>query len=259
MMEQTYTLVTGASKGIGKSIANECAKCGHNLILVARSQQELDSVAADIKTKFAVDIKVYALDLSLPEAAGALFNWCTQQNLKVSMLVNDAGYSLWGEFGQIELAKQLNLIDVNIKALVSLCYKFLPMLRESKNARILNVASLAGTYPIPYLNVYAASKAFVISFSKSLRYELRATGVKVSCLCPGGVATNFWRRSGMESSGKDSPSGKMSADSVARTAVKGMISGKAIIVPGIINKMYAPFLWLFPSLAMRVYAAMINP
>ncbi len=258
-MDNTYTLITGASKGIGKSMALECAKRSQNLILVARSEPELVAAAAEISKIYPVMVKFLAGDLTDGGFRTKLFEWCQNENLPVGILINNAGFDVWGDFSQSDINQQLNLIDLNIKALVDLTHKFLPQLKQQRKAHLLNVASLAGYYPIAYMSVYSASKAFVINFSRALRYELRSSSVKVSCLCPGSVATDFWKRNGMLPAGKDDNSGKMSAGSVAGSAISAMMRGKAVIVPGIVNKIYSPFLKLFPWLATRIYAYMIQP
>ncbi|HEY9195692.1 MAG TPA: SDR family NAD(P)-dependent oxidoreductase, partial [Mucilaginibacter sp.] len=191
-----YALITGASKGIGKSMALLLAKQGYNLLLTARSANELSEVSVHIRSTYHVDALYFPVDLSSPGAAAQIAAWCSQR--PVSILINNAGYGLWGNFETLDLAGQMSMIRVNIDALVELCYYLIPVLRLQKQAYILNVASTAAYQAVPTLAIYAATKAYVLSFSRALRYELKGSPVSVSCLCPGPTDTGFAQRAGME-------------------------------------------------------------
>jgi len=250
-----YALITGASKGIGKSIALLLAKQGYNLLLVARSENELAELSANIRSTYYVDAFYFAVDLSAPGAAEQIATWCSQK--PVSILVNNAGYGLWGDFETLDLAGQMSMIKVNIDALVELCYYFIPVLRPQKQAYILNVASTAAYQAVPTLAIYAATKAYVLSFSRALRYELKDSPVSVSCLCPGPTDTGFAQRAGMEALAELAAKFNMSADDVAGIGLKGMFRKKAEIIPGILNKVSAAAVAFSPkSFIERVTAGL---
>ena len=231
----TYALITGASKGIGRSIAKVLAEKKYNLLLVARSAEELELVAAELKAGFGVNVDWLAIDLSDPTASLSVFEWVKKHNYTVSVLINNAGYAVWGQFGATKLEDQLNMLQVNMQTPVALCHYFLPGLQEQKAAYILNVASTAAYQAVPTLALYAASKAFMLLFTRGLRLDLKSTGVSVSCLSPGPVNTNFVDRAGMQAIKETAEKFGMKPDEVAQIAVKGMFAKKAEIVPGALN------------------------
>ncbi|MDB5282377.1 MAG: short-chain dehydrogenase [Bacteroidota bacterium] len=236
-----YALITGASKGIGKAIAIELAKRKYNLILVARSEQLLQELANEMQLSYKVEVQYLAIDLSQPDAAMQVAGFVKQKNIALNVLVNNAGYGLWGKFEKIELAKQVNMIRLNNESLVSLTYCLLPFLKEQNEAYILNVASTTAYQAIPFMSVYAASKAFVVSFSRGLASELRGTGVSVSCLSPGSTNTFFMEVAGMNSKKLVDLSNKvaMSAEEVAAAGVAAMFNKKTEFIPGFSNKLTA--------------------
>lgn len=231
-----YALVTGASKGIGRAISWELAKRKNNLILVARSGELLDTLAKEIQEKHGVVVICQPRDLTNLTSAQELAGLCTSNKYEVNILVNNAGFGLWGAFGQLPIEGQLEMMNLNMSSLVSLTHHFLPVLSQSGQSYILNVGSLASFLAIPHFSIYAATKAFVLSFSRSLRFDIADKGIKVSCLCPGATESEFLKVAGMEAVGKKAASIYMSAEEVAETAVSGMMRGKAEIVPGIVNK-----------------------
>jgi len=232
----TYALVTGASKGIGKSIAFELAAKGYNILLVARSEKLLAEVAKEIDEKFAVKVGFLAIDLSQTDAPEKVFDWCTKSNFEVSILVNNAGYGLWGMFDKLTLTEQLNMMQLNMQTLIALTYLFIPILKKNKTtAYILNTSSTASFQAVPTLSVYAATKAFVLTFSRGLKIELEKTPVKVSCLIPGATDTGFMDRANMETLKEFAKKFEMSPDEVAKIAVADMFKGKLEIIPGISN------------------------
>lgn len=235
----TYALVTGASGGIGKSIAVSLAQRGYDLILVARSEDKLAEIAKTIKQEYEVKVVYKTADLSDPIKVHELIKWIHKLNLPLSILVNNAGFGLWGDFDQLALNEQLQMLRLNIDALVTLSYCLLPLLKKQPQAYILNVSSTAAYQAVPTLALYSASKAAVLSFSRALRYELRKSGVSVSCLCPGATDTGFAQRAGMEKLADLAAKFNMNADEVAAIAVKGLLSKKAEIIPGALNKVSA--------------------
>ncbi len=231
-----YTLITGASRGIGKALAERCAIEGFNLLLVARSPDELNQTAAEIHQQYKVDVQVVPLDLLEDGAVEKLMRICEERGFYIRNLINNAGFGIWGPFEEVKLEDHNNLIKLNQQVLMSLIHYCIPMLKGFSSAHILNIASTAAYQPIPYFGVYAASKAFVLSFTQALRQELKKTSVKVTCLCPGPTDSEFYERSGFEKEGFNSAL-KMDATHVADLAITGMLAGKAVIVPGFSNKL----------------------
>ncbi len=226
-----YALVTGASKGIGRAISVLLSQKGYKLILVARSQADLKQFAAELPG----GALYFAIDLSENGAAKKVAGFC--KDLAVSILVNNAGYGLWGNFDESDIAQQANMLQVNINAVVELTGYLLPQLKQ-QDAYILNVSSTAAYQAVPTLAVYAATKAFVLSFSRALRIELKDS-VSVSCLCPGPTDTGFAHRAGMDALADIAEKFNMQPAEVAKIGVDGMFKKKAEIIPGFLNKVSA--------------------
>jgi short-subunit dehydrogenase len=254
-----YALITGASKGIGKAIAEELAARKFNLLLVARSQELLQAVAKDIISKYKVQADYLSLDLSSPNAAQQVFNWCKEKNYSIEILVNNAGYGLSGLFEKYSVAENTNMMQVNMITPVQLCQLFLPMLKQQKQAYLLNIASSAAYQAVPYLSVYAGTKSFVLSWSRGLRQELKKSNVSVTCISPGSTDTDFVVRAQIGEKGlKTAKKVNMTAEAVAKIAVKSMFAGKAEVITGFINKLGALMVWLLPKglvekTAMKIY------
>jgi short-subunit dehydrogenase len=254
----SYALITGASKGIGKAIAFDLAAKGYNLLLVARSQELLEEVSTAIKKNAAVQIHCLPTDLSNVDAAQSVYNWTTENGFPVSILVNNAGYGLSGLFESHPLDKHLNMVQLNCTTLVQLTYLFLPTLKQQKEAHILNISSSAAYQAVPYLSLYAASKSFVLSFSRGLRYELRKTSVNVTCVCPGSTDTDFGSRAQIgEKARKTAEKVNMTPDQVGKIAVNAMFSKKAEVITGAINKLGGFLTWLLPKKILEGGAARI--
>lgn len=254
----SYALITGASKGIGKAIAFELAAKGYNLALVARSEDLLQQVSEEIKMKAKVEIKYLAADLSEPSAAQRVFDWTKENGVAISILVNNAGYGLSGLFESYPLEQHLAMLQVNCTTLVQLTYLFLPQLKQQKDAHILNISSSAAYQAVPYLSLYAASKVFVLSFSRGIRYELRKTSVNVTCVCPGSTDTDFAVRAQVgEKAMKTAQKVNQTPEQVGRTAVKAMFNKKAEVITGAINKLGGFITWLLPKKVLEGGAARI--
>ena len=232
----SYALVTGASKGIGKSIAFELASRGYDLLLTARSAALLDEISREIIAKSGVKVHVFPADLSEQDAPASLADWCAGNNYPVSALINNAGYTLWGLFEDIPLADEHNMMQLNMNAMVSLTHLFIPLLKKNSPSHILNVSSTSAFQAIPAMSVYAASKAFVITFTRALQYELQDAGISVSCLIPGTTDTDFMDRGKMEPLREIAKKFEMHPDVVAKAAVQGMLKGTLEIIPGFSNK-----------------------
>ena len=251
----SYALITGSSKGIGKAIAESLAKRKYDLLLVARSGNLLQETAKEINDNYKVDVKWLALDLSQQNSAAQVNNWIAENSFPVSVLVNNAGYGLWGNFHELTLQDQNNMLQLNMGTLINLTHLMIPVLKQQSKAYILNVGSMAGLQALPTLNLYAASKAFVNLFTRALAHELKQTNISVSLLTPGSVDTNFVERSGMLHMQKMSDKMAMTADDVAAIAVKGMFAGKREIVPGFSNRFGALMVRLLPKSIIENIAA----
>ena len=243
-----YALVTGASKGIGKAIAIELAAHGFNVLLVARSGELLEQVATGITTLYPVKADWLSLDLSAAEAPQTVCDWCRAKGYAVSVLVNNAGYGLSGPFEKYSPEQYTNMMTLNMSTLVSLTRLFLPDLRNQSRSYILNIASSAAYQAVPGLSIYAATKAFVLMFSRGLRQELHKTSVSVTCVCPGATDTDFPNRAQVGPKGlKAAEKVNMSPETVALLATRAMLSGKTELITGFVNKLGATLAWLLPK------------
>jgi len=231
----SYALITGASGGIGYHLAHELARKKHNVLLVARSEQKLKELSLQLVNEYGVKCDFISVDLSQSGAAKLLFDWCSSKKYDIDMLINNAGYGLFGYFEKQDVTEVNNMMQLNMSNMVELCHIFLPVLKSKPKSYILNVASTASYQAVPALSVYAATKAFVVLFTRGLRYELKDTSVSVSCLSPGATSTNFIDRAGMHALKERAEKFSMTADAVAKIGVAGMFNGKAEIIPGFVN------------------------
>jgi short-subunit dehydrogenase len=238
-MKNEFALITGASKGIGKSMAITLAKAGYHLLLIARSEVELQQLAIQIQNSYNNQVFYLQADLSTDTAPLQVAKWVNQHTDKLSILINNAGYGLWGDFEKLELSAQLNMLALNINTVLSLTHHLLPLLKQQKQSYILNLSSTAAYQAVPTLALYAASKSFILSYSRALRYELKNTTVSVSCLCPGPTDTGFAHRAGLDAMADLAEKFNMSPESVASAGIKGMFNKKAEIIPGFLNKLSA--------------------
>ena len=234
----SFTLLTGASSGIGWELAKIFAAHSENLILVARSKEALEKLAAEIRSTHKVSVEVIALDLSLETAPEELAKICQQRNLRVENFVNNAGFGDNAVFATSSWKKQAEMMDLNMKSLVHLTHLFLPDMLARKKGGILNTASTAAFQPGPFMAVYYATKAFVLSFSEALNEELRGTGVHVTALCPGPTLSGFQKAAGMDSSllFKMKVPGSLE---VAEYGYKAFVAKKPVAVHGLLNKFLA--------------------
>jgi len=231
-MSRPVALITGASMGIGADIAREFARRGHDLVLVARSEQKLNELAAELKT-FGANSTVIALDLGKPGAAQRLYDAVRAQSVVVESLVNNAGFGLKGRFVKLPMEEQGEIVQLNIVTLTELCWLFGRDMAARGFGRILNVASVAAFQSGPEFSVYAATKAYVLILSESLDAELRSQGVNVTALCPGVVSTHFHARAKNDS--KLLLATAMGSRPVAAAAVRALMDGKPVVIPGIVN------------------------
>lgn len=238
-MKETYALVTGASKGIGREVAIQLAAKGYHLLLAARSAPELKALCEELSDAYQVEARYFACDLSVPGAAAELAARCKAKTSTLSVLVNNAGFGVWGGFSELKLSDQTAMLQLNINAVVELSHLLLPLLKEQRQSYILNVCSTAAYQAMPAMTVYAATKAFVLSFSRGLRYELRNSNVSVTCLSPGPTETGFASRAGLDMLEDLAKKFNMQPGEVARAGLKAMFNKKAEAIPGFLNKVSA--------------------
>jgi short-subunit dehydrogenase len=225
-------IITGASSGIGEVFARKLAARGRNVLLVARSEDKLITLCNELGRSNSIRAQYVALDLSKPEAPKQLFDEAQERGLFVDLLINNAGFGSMDEFSKLELSRELNMIDLNVKALVELAYRFLKPMIEKHQGAVINVASTAAFQPVPYMATYAATKAFVLSFSEALWEENRTHGVKIMALCPGVTETNFF-----EAARGEKPPARISQtpEEVVDTALRGLAQGRSHIISGWTN------------------------
>ena len=226
------TLITGASSGIGAAFARKLAARGRNVLLVARSEDKLIALCSELGRQTSIRAQYVTLDLQQPDAAAQLFEETQKRKLEVEMLINNAGFGSMGDFAKLDLNQELDMIQLNIRALVDLTHRFLPPMRERKRGTIINVASTAGFQGVPYMATYAATKAFVLSFSEALWDENRLHGVHVMALCPGVTETGFF-----EASKIDQPPMRtvQTPEEVVDAALRGLARKKNVVVSGWTN------------------------
>lgn len=227
-------LVTGASKGIGREIAREFARRGYDLAIVAHDPVELEAAAAEFRRDHGVDVRCFARDLAQADEIVALHEELGE--LPIEILCNNAGLGQRGRFWEIPLERDLEILHVNVEAVLRLTKLFLPPMLERGHGRILNTASIAGFEPGPLLAVYHASKAFVLSLTEALATELEATNITVTALCPGPVDTDFFTKADMIDTKVFQKGNVMGPREVAAAAVEAALNGERIVVPGAMNK-----------------------
>src|SRR5437870_6725534 len=223
------TLITGASSGIGEAFARKLAARGHNLLLVARTEEKLVMLCSELGRIQSIRAQYVAMDLAEPAAPARLFEETQQRDLQIDFLINNAGFGSMGDFAKLDLERELNMIDLNIGALVDLTHRFLQPMRERRRGRIINVASTAGFQAVPFMTTYAATKAFVLSFSEALWEENRPYGIRVMALCPGVTDTNFFAAAHAR---KPPARIAQTPEEVVDRALSGLARGKNHIVSG---------------------------
>jgi short-subunit dehydrogenase len=237
-------LVTGASGGIGLELARVFAGHGYNLVLTARRAAKLNEAAKELR-ELGITVDVVPADLARAEAPGEIFRALQERGIKINVLVNNAGFATYGLFAETELQDELDLITVNISALTQLTKLFLPSLIEQRDGYVMNVASTAAFQPGPFMAVYYASKAYVLSFSEALANELEGTGVGVTALCPGLTESGFQERAKMHSS-RLAKGPLMDARTVAEAGYAAMVKGETIVIPGRPARMFARLVRFLP-------------
>jgi hypothetical protein len=247
-----YILITGASSGIGQSMAALLAAKGYPLLLVARRLAVLQAIASDLQNRYGATIVCMQADLSEPGAARQLYQDVQAAGIPVEMLVNNAGTGLYGRFIETSLDQELSMMHLNMDALVVLTKLFGQQMAEQGSGRILNVASLLSFLPFPYYTVYSATKAFVLAFSETLAAELADSGVVVTALCPGPVDTSFNTADMLQTNGY-AANKPMPAEAVARQGVALLLNGKGKKIVGFNNWFISNLPRIMPdTLMMRI-------
>ena len=243
-------LITGASEGIGRSLAEAFAKHGHSLILVARNQQKLNELSMYLNAKYRVDATVVAMDLIPSNAPQELYERLQAEGIKVDILVNNAGMMQVEKLAEADLGQLNNLLDLNIKTLVNMTHQFLPDMLARQSGKIMNVGSIASFMPTPNFSAYGASKAFVLSFSEGISQELRNTGVSVTCVCPGMTETKMLSHAqGLE---KYIPGFlKAQPETLAEQSYKALMKGDVVFLDKLANKLLVQWATNYPRWLVR--------
>ncbi|MCM2533182.1 SDR family oxidoreductase [Neobacillus pocheonensis] len=226
-------LITGATSGLGYEFVKLFAADGYNLVLVARNKQKLEEIKQSFRS---IDVRFVCKDLSVPNAAKEVFEEIEEQGIYIDVLVNNAGFGLLGNFDELDIQKQVNMIQLNITALTELTYYLLPKMKQKHGGKIINVASTAAFQPGPLMAVYYATKAYVLSFSEALVEEVSdiENSITVTTLCPGPTKTNFGSVANVE--GTKMFSNAMNSDIVAKQGYEAMKKGKRVVVTGGMNR-----------------------
>jgi hypothetical protein len=234
-----YALITGASQGLGRAFAQECAEQGLNLILVALPDSGLEQVAEGLALLYEVKTEYVETDLAAPESPEVLVRWLSRKGLTVSVLINNAGVGYNSRFEESTLEENESCILLNNLALVKLTRLLLPELKQRSRSFILNVGSMAAFFPMPFMPVYGPSKTFILNFSLALREEMKETPVSVSVLCPNGIRTNGECKRKIASHGLMGELVSLDPREVAACALDHLFAGKAVIIPGLLNQVIA--------------------
>ena len=251
-MPDKWVIITGASSGIGKAFAFEFAAAGWNVFLTGRNEAALTDVAVACSSKHKVETQVFTADLGSADGIERLIRELDSKPREYDALVNNAGFGVHGEFVSTDVAENVQLVNVQLTALLRLTRAVLPGMIARRSGKILNVASVYSFSPVPFQSVYAACKAFLLSFSASLQNELAGTGVTVTVFCPGITQTEFRSRAGIGEKRTDSG---MTAEETARIGFREMIQGTHIAIPGVTNR---AFVLVSRMLGVKASAALVR-
>ncbi|WP_298411886.1 SDR family oxidoreductase [Hydrotalea sp.] len=243
-----YILITGSSKGIGKAMAELLAEQKNNLLLLARSEQILADLARELTQKHSIDVQYLAIDLAKDNAAEEVLQWVESNHFPIQALINNAGYGLSGSFEKYPLIQHKDMMRLNMLAPVQLTYLLLPILKQQQRSYVLNIASAAAYQAVPGLTLYAATKSFLLSFSRGLQFELQNSNVSVTVVCPGATDTDFPNRAQVGPKAQKAAAHlNMSANEVATLAIHAMYAGKTEKITGFVNQLGVIFAWLLPK------------
>lgn len=252
------TLITGASSGIGEAFARRLASEKHDLVLVARSERALHELCDELMFEHKITAHYVALDLTGADADLRLFEETEKHGFEVDWLINNAGFGSVGDFKKLNRENELRMIDLNIRSLVALTHRYLQGMRDRGRGTIINVSSAAGFQPIPFMATYAATKAFVTSFSEAIAEENRPFGIQILALCPGSTKTNFFAASNIER--PIQVKGQQTAEEVVETALKAVRKGRSKVVSGWANFVGSLMGTFVPSsISTRVMGRVLRP
>ncbi|MCI7157319.1 MAG: SDR family oxidoreductase [Solobacterium sp.] len=254
----SYVVITGASSGIGKEFAKRFAKRDFDLLLVATNGEKLLKAKEEINEDFNVNILTLISDLSKNDGAKAVYDYVISNNLNVSCFVNNAGFGDFGLFLDGDVEKFQKMIDLNDKGLMTLAYYFGNYFKEKEFGHIVNIASIAGFMPGPYMTVYYASKAFVLNFSLALREELKPYNVKVTTICPGPIDTNFWNRANVTMSNVKKKYFTRNVKQLADSGMRKVDAGGGLCVDGILYKSAAVATRFVPKQTLTSIVKFVN-
>ncbi|MGO4697874.1 SDR family NAD(P)-dependent oxidoreductase [Paenibacillus sp. 2TAB26] len=252
-----WSLITGASSGIGEQFARQLAKQGSNLVLVARSKSKLESLASELRKKYGIKAEVITMDLAKEGAPSEIYQQCRILKVDIELLINNAGFATHGLFEEVSGERQHEEVMLNVAAVVDMTHLFLPDMLRRSSGTVINVASTAGFQPLPYMAVYGATKAFVLSFTQALYWENRDRGIKFFALCPGSTDTSFFNVVGAEEASvgkKDTP------ERVVEVALRALKEGKMYVVPGMQNYIGAQLgRFITRKQGLRLVGSMLRP
>jgi short-subunit dehydrogenase len=252
-----WALITGASAGIGRAFAFELAAGGADLILTARRGDRLSELANELHAKYKIEVEVFAADLAQPAAPAKLYEFTSRNGFEVELLINNAGFGVYGDFAKADVSRQLEMIQVNIAAVVHLTHLYLPPMITRRHGDILILASTAAFQGVPYLNAYAATKSFDLHFAEALAAEVKEYGIRVCALCPGSTTSEFSEVAGQP---KNVLRKRESAEKVARVGLKALAGGKSYVISGFKNYLGAHLQRLLPRrVVSRVIAKAFRP
>lgn len=254
MSDFRYTLITGASSGIGECFARAFARRGHNLVLTARSKDKLSDLASGLVREHSIKAEAIATDLSLRDAAPQLVATLKERGLNINVLVNNAAFGARGEFWELPIDRQMAMVRLNINTMAELTHLLLPPMVECGEGSIINISSTASFQPMAYTATYAATKAFVTSFSMGLAEEARPHGIRVVTLCPGGTRTNFFEAGNYGV--RDLPGGLQDPDEVVNEALRRLDRGGGLVIPRLLNKLGVVVQRFAPRETVAKFAAM---
>jgi short-subunit dehydrogenase len=252
-----WALVTGASAGIGKALAEELAKGGANLVLTARRNERLRSIAHELSTEHNIRVEIFVADLAQPSAPEAIFQFTQRKDLTIDLLVNNAGFGQYGELHKNDADRLLQMVQVNCSAVLHLTRLFVPAMVARRSGDVLIVASTAAFQAVPYITTYAATKVFDLYLAEGLAEELQPYGIRVCALCPGTTTSEFHEIAGHPAHSKGR---QQSAETVARNGLKALGAGKSYVISGLANYLGAHGERLVPRrFVTRVAAKMFRP
>jgi uncharacterized protein len=259
--KQAVTVITGASNGIGRALALRCAQRGQSLLLIGRHAEPLAAVAAEIRrSRGDASADILPIDIAADDAIETLEAWLARNVAYVELLINNAGIGLSGPFSEHEQEAPALLVDLNVTAATRLLHHVLPGMLKRGSGGVINIASLGGLVPGPYQATYYASKAYLISLTRAVAWEIRGQGVRILAVAPGPVDTDFHARMGAESALYRLLLPGLSADRVAKSALFGYDFGRTLVVPGLFNKLAALCLHILPaSLMIPLIAILLKP